>query len=72
MNKKIKQIIPAPEGLYANYEGDKEDIVKLPIVCLALVEDEDGSTRVEAMDITTGDAQIDFVDINDGFIGITK
>lgn len=48
MNK-IKQIIPAPNNLYALYEDDELGInIEGKILCLGIVTDEDG------MDYVTG------------------
>lgn len=38
---KIKQIIPAPSGLWAVYENDGKKF-RMPIVCLCLKEDSSG------------------------------
>lgn len=49
----IIQIIPAPEGMYAKYAGEdngEEYESHIPIVCLALVE-QDGYRYVQAVDM---------------------
>jgi len=48
MMEEIIQIIPATDW-YAVYDGDGEDLV-VPVVCWALVEDEVGVRRVDAID----------------------
>lgn len=53
MPSKIIQIIPAPPNMWAMWKptenGEQEDYS--PIVCLALMEDEDGGTWVTPMSI---------------------
>ena len=47
--EKIVQIIPAPNNLYARYkETDGEQFLD-KVVCLALIEDEDGYRYVAPM-----------------------
>jgi hypothetical protein len=53
MNYKILQIMPAPSNMYSVYEEIEEDI-KCPIVCLALVEYEDGGREIISMDTCDG------------------
>ena len=55
--KTIIQIIPAPPDLYAYYEEDEKEVhkeygpLRLRVVCLALVENEVGTTWIEPMTI---------------------
>lgn len=62
MNSKIIQIIPATPNMWARWQpienGEKEEYS--PIACLALMEDEDGMTRVTPMSIGE-DGEIDDV-----------
>ena len=62
--KKIIQIIPAPQCLYAIYNDNGKEF-KSPVVCLALVE-KDNEQWVEPM--TNQGMYIDFEDSNN-FIG---
>jgi hypothetical protein len=50
--KKILQIIPAPENMYAEFNescGGVESIVRMPVACLALIKDDDKTTYIDAM-----------------------
>lgn len=62
MNSKIIQIIPAPPNMFARWKPtenvEKEEYS--PIICLALMEDEDGGTWVTPMSIGE-DGEIDNV-----------
>lgn len=62
MPSKIIQIIPAPPNMWARWKPtenvEKEEYS--PIVCLALMEDEDGGTWVTPMSIGE-DGEIDDV-----------
>lgn len=49
-NPKIIQIIPAPAGMSAMYENADGSMYELPIVALALVE-EDGVRNVAPLDM---------------------
>ncbi len=65
----IKQIIPAPLGVFAVYLFD-DRIVKSPIVCFSLTE-LDGMTAICPMDITIEDGLIEDVNIGaENFLGI--
>lgn len=67
---KIIQIISAPQGMKSKYKCADEDII-CSVVCLALVEYEDGEREILAMDITDGDGLISEVGIDSkDFIGI--
>ena len=57
---KILQIIPAPEGLFARSGayGKIEESFLSPVMCLALVEDDDGSRYVGAVDFADCDWQL--------------
>ena len=57
MDYKILQIMPAPDNMHTVYE-DKGDKFKNKVVCLALIEYDDGEREVVPMDITTGDGLI--------------
>jgi len=59
MDYKIVQIIPAPSNMYALYEAKTIDQIKNKVVCLALIEYDDGEREVIPMDITSGDGLID-------------
>ena len=48
MEEKIIQIIPAPANLMYSYNGEEAKHV----VCLALVETEDGDREIRAMGLT--------------------
>ena len=48
MEEKIIQIIPAPANLMYGYDGEEAKHV----VCLALVEAEDGDREIRAMGLT--------------------
>ena len=48
MEEKIIQIIPAPANLMYSYGGEDANHV----VCLALVESEDGDREIRAMGLT--------------------
>lgn len=65
MPSKIIQIIPAPPNMWARWEpteeGEQEE--HSPIVCLALMEDEDGFRWVAPMDICEGGEICDVSDI---------
>jgi hypothetical protein len=54
---KIKQIIPAPEKMRLIFEDcESETNYKYyPVVCLALIEYENGDTEIIPMDISDGD-----------------
>lgn len=71
MNKrKILQIMPAI-GWHATYQGD-QGIIKTPLVCWALIEeDENGElyTNVVGMD---AQGHIDFSDDSSNFLGYEK
>lgn len=62
MDYKIVQIIPAISNMYALYknqiDGDEMTEIKNKIVCLALIEYDDGEREVIPMDITDGDGEI--------------
>lgn len=63
MNDKIKQIIPAPAGMQAEYDG-----YNVRVACLALMED--GKT-VRAM-VDMGEAgSMEFADSLDSFAGFS-
>ncbi|MCD7770405.1 MAG: hypothetical protein LUH36_09885 [Oscillospiraceae bacterium] len=51
---KIIQIIPAPAGMETKYTCQRETTY-CPVVCLALVEREDGSRYIELVDMDVGD-----------------
>lgn len=60
MDKKIIQIINTNRKMNALYDCEDGSKFESPIVCLALVELEDGERYVELMSITDGDGDIDF------------
>lgn len=53
MEYKIIQIIPTFRNIDATYYGDskKEEDMKLPVVCLALIEYEDKTREVKPMEM---------------------
>lgn len=51
MNERIIQIIPAPANLVYGFDGGETQ----PVVCLALVQFEDGSREVSAFGLTNGE-----------------
>lgn len=55
MGSRILQIMPAPEGLYLRYDSTDELGMGEPfferILVLALVDEDEGSTNVEAMEL---------------------
>jgi len=57
MDYKIMQIIPAPGTMYSVYK-DKNEVFKNKIMCLALIEYDDGEREIVPMDITEGDGLI--------------
>lgn len=63
----IIQIIPAPKWMRAMYtvDNDKKTRDSFRIVCLALVEEEDGNTKV--MGMTYGEKFIELCD-EDNFV----
>ena len=62
---KIIQLMPAPANLWAKYSE-----TVCPVVAMALVEDEAGYRRVELLDLTAGDAQIEPVNADVDFEGL--
>ena len=64
---KILQMMPA-EGWFALFSDEENDILMEPLVCFALVEDEDGYTEIRPMN-WQGTA-VDYTDEADGFLGI--
>ncbi|PTF96704.1 hypothetical protein [Staphylococcus chromogenes] len=60
MDKKIIQILNVERKMDAIYDNEDGTYFKSPIICLALVELEDGERYVELMDISDGDGLIDF------------
>lgn len=71
MDKKIIQIINTNRKMNALYNGGDGTTFETPIVCLALVELEDGERYVEMMDITEGDGLIDFSGMDQSnFLGV--
>ena len=63
MSKSILQIIPA-QGWYAVHKLDGDSEQRNPLVCWALVEDEDGDRFVTGLD---GADYVDFCDDNSNF-----
>lgn len=61
MERKILQIVPAPADMWVKC-GDSNDTFYTRVVCLALVEDEDGFRDVQLMDVTSGDGLIDLLE----------
>lgn len=51
MNEKILQIIPAPVNLVYGFDGGEAQ----PVICLALVECEDGERYVRAFGLMNGE-----------------
>lgn len=70
-DKKIIQIINTSRKMNALYNDGAGTTFETPIVCLALVELEDGERHVEMMDITEGDGLIDFSGMDESnFLGV--
>lgn len=68
---KIVQILPTPENMKSKYR-DQDGYFSVPIVCMALVEYEDGQREVILMDMTD-DGIISGVNIYDkDFIEVYK
>lgn len=59
-DRKIIQIINVKQDMRAEYDNGDDSTFESPIVCLALVEDDEGFRYVEPMAMTTGDCDIDF------------
>ena len=71
MYKKIIQIINTNRKMNALYDNEDGTTFESPIVCLALVELEDGERYVELMSITEGDGHIDFSGMDQSnFLGV--
>lgn len=72
MDKKIIQIINTSRKMNALYDNEDGTTFESPIVCLALVELEDGERYVELMSITDGDdGDIDFSSMEESnFLGV--
>ncbi|MCY1602120.1 hypothetical protein [Staphylococcus pettenkoferi] len=71
MDKKIIQIINTNRKINALYNDGDGTTFETPIICLALVELEDGERYVEMMDITEGDGLIDFSGMDESnFLGV--
>lgn len=51
MDYKIVQIIAAPDNIYSVYK-DRDEEFKCKIVCLALIEYENGEREIVPMDMT--------------------
>lgn len=70
-DKKIIQIINTSRKMNALYDNEDGTTFESPIVCLALVELEDGERYVELMSITDGDGHIDFSSMEESnFLGV--
>lgn len=69
MDYKIIQIIPGNANIYAIYEDVIGGEIGFPIVCMALVEYEDGVREVKIMDIAN-DGEIDFPSKNLNFLKV--
>lgn len=67
MEYKIIQIMSAPNNMSAVYM-DQGEIIKNKIVCLALIQYEDGETEVILMDVTNGDGEVSKIGPNLKFI----
>jgi len=65
---RILQIIPA-NGWYALYK-DNDETISEPLVCFALVEDNDNEQYIKGM--CCDHLSIDFADIPGNFTGYTK
>ena len=66
MEYKIVQIIPAPGNMNSVYKHNFEtEEFRCKVVCLALIEYDDGEREIVPMDMTEGDGLID--KIGDGF-----
>jgi len=67
---RIKQIIPAPVGTYAVFEGKENAVNRVPVICWALFEDEDddGFTHVEGLALWAGDGEISRAEVCDNFL----
>lgn len=52
MEYKIIQILNAPNDMYSVYE-DKQEELKCKIICLALIEYNDGEREVVPMDVSS-------------------
>lgn len=68
-DKKIKQIIPAPECLFSVYEDRDGKKFSQPVMCLALVED-DGVTYVAPMSFVN-DKSLDIDTEDANFVGLS-
>jgi hypothetical protein len=66
MDYKIVQIIPAPNNMFSVYKNPIEEF-KCKVVCLALIEYDDGEREIVSMDITDGDAEISKVGQDSSF-----
>jgi len=66
--EKILQIIPA-NGWYALYKDDNE-MLSDPLVCFALIEDDDNVQRIVGM--CRDDIYIDVADTSSNFAGYSK
>lgn len=71
MNNKIIQILNTNKNMAAQYDSGDGTTFESPIICLALVELEDGERYVELMSITDGDGDIDFSGMDESnFLGV--
>lgn len=70
-DKKIIQIINMSKNIKAEYDNGDGTKFETPVVCLALVELNDGSRYVEPMSLIAGDGDIDFSGRHESnFIGL--
>ncbi|WP_145430639.1 hypothetical protein [Staphylococcus haemolyticus] len=70
MNNKIIQILNTNKNMAAQYDSGDGNIFECPVVCLALVENNEGYRYVELMDMTS-DGEIDFSGYDDShFLGV--
>ena len=70
MNNKIIQILNTNKNMAAQYDSGDGNIFECPVVCLALVENNEGHRYVELMDMAS-DGEIDFSGYDDShFLGV--